>query len=65
MYGDQFGEFVCGYWDLRVKPKSWKMKQVTPPPPQTHSGFRKILVFTAPGADSSIHSTTWIMMINK
>ena len=19
MYGDQFGEFVCGYWDLRVK----------------------------------------------
>ena len=19
MYGDQFGEFVCGYWGLRVK----------------------------------------------
>ena len=18
MYGDQFGEFVCGYWDLKV-----------------------------------------------
>ena len=25
MYGDQSGEFVCGYWGLRVKPWCYKL----------------------------------------
>jgi len=24
MYGDQFGEFVCGYWGLRAAPEIYQ-----------------------------------------
>ena len=36
MYGDQFGEFVCGYWDLGVKSLTVILLQIVMVSPGTH-----------------------------
>ena len=46
MYGNQFGEFVCGYWGLRVKNENFWTCSLDVISPEINGGVTKCQLFS-------------------